>query len=598
MSPPGRLRSVSLALCFALACSSSDPGADQDGGRDAHEAPGERDGDGAGGASDGGGNSSSTTRGDGGVVAPRPAPSLIGDVTFTQPSQSFRGELRVGMSTKLANAEIRYSTDGKPPSAASQLFIGQELSLKATTQLRAQPFVQGAAAGGVSTALYIARNFDATSDLPIMIVEGYGAGKPADKNVYKEAAIMVFEPVNGVAALSAPPTLATRSGYHVRGQSSQRLPQTPYRLEFWDNQGEDADYALLGMPADSDWALIPPYYDRSLVRNPLVYELGHALGLEAPRVRFAEVYINYAGRPLEAGDYLGVYWVTETIKNNNVRTDLKQLDEKDTTLPAISGGYIFKFDQAAAEEPKIPCTGSAPLSSGFGFGGMTTRPGGMGTPTTMTGNCWVDLEVVDPDPLLPEQAAWLKDYLQQFHASLHATPIGDYAVYIDVPSFVDYLIINELTRNVDAYVRSAYYHKDRDKKLKAGPLWDYNFALGVGGATSIDPAGGFQFKGTRNVNNWYPKLTSDPAFMQRVNARWSELRKGLLSDTALAERITALVTPLTAAAVRDYARWQVANILPPGAFVRGPSAPTWQGQVDALREFVRARCAWLDTQLR
>jgi len=309
-------------------------------------------------------------------------------------------------------------------------------------------------------------------------------------------------------------------------------------------------------------------------------------------VRFAEVYINYAARPLEQADYLGVYWVTETIKNHDERTALKQLHEVDKTLPDISGGYIFKFDQAAAEEPKIACTGSAPLSSGFGM-----RPPGMGTPTT-TGTCWVDLEVVDPDPLQPEQAAWLKEYLQTFHDTLHATPIGDYAAHMDVASFVDYLIINELTRNVDAYVRSAYYHKDRDQKLKAGPLWDYNFSLGVGGAGTIDPAGGFQYKGTRNVNNWYPKLTSDPAFMAKVNARWVELRKGVLADTALQDRITKMTTPLTAAAQRDYAKWQVANILMPGAFVRGPSAPTWEGQVQALRDFLRARGAWLDTQLR
>jgi hypothetical protein len=540
---------------------------------------------------------SGTPRDGGGDSAPaQPPPTLTGDVAFSVPSQTFRGELRVAMSTDLPSAEIRFTTDGSLPGASSQLFAGEALTLTSTTQLRAQAFAQGSASGKPTTALYVARTFDATSDLPIVIVDGYGAGKPTDKEVYKDAAIMIFEPIGGTASLAVPPAVATRAGYHVRGQSSQRLPQTPYRVELWDNAGEDADHALLGMPADSDWALIPPYYDRALVRNPLVYELGRELGLQAPRVAFAEVYVNYSDRPLEPGDYLGIYWVTETIKNNGARTDLKQLRETDKTLPAISGGYIFKFDQAAAEEPKIACSGSSPLAGGFGGFG---RPAGMGmggTAPTTGGTCWVDLEVVDPDPLLPEQAAWLKDYLQQFHATLHATPIGDYEAFIDVASFVDYLIINELTRNVDAYVRSAYYHKDRDGKLKAGPLWDYNFSLGVGGAGSIDPAGGWQFEGTRNVNNWYQKLTSDPAFMERVQARWAALRQGPLADAALDQRITQLVTPLTQAAVRDYAKWQVATILPSGAFVRGPSAPTWQGQVQALRDFVRARSAWMDAQ--
>jgi hypothetical protein len=206
--------------------------------------------------------------------------------------------------------------------------------------------------------------------------------------------------------------------------------------------------------------------------------------------------------------------------------------------------------------------------------------------------------VRDPDPLMPEQAAWLTEYVQQFHDALHETPIGDYEAYIDVPSFVDYLIINELTRNVDAYVRSAYYHKDRDGKLMAGPLWDYNFSLAVGGRNSLDPTGGWQFQGTRNVNNWYPKLTSDPAFMERVRARWFELRQGLLSDAAIGRRLDALAAPLANAVLRDYAKWPAAGMIQSGGFVQGPTDPTWEGQLQALRDFLMGRLAWMDEQLR
>ena len=512
-------------------------------------------------------------------------PTLVGSVEFSTPSQTFRDSLDVGMSTSIAGAEIRYTTDGQLPTVTSTVYSGSPLSLTSTTELRAQAFVAGSAAGQPSTALYVARTFDASSDLPILIVDGYGGGKPEDKEVYLRAAFMLFEPSGGVAALSSLPTIASRSGYHVRGQSSARFPQAPYKVELWDNAGQDADYALLGMPADSDWALIPPYYDRSLVRNPLVYELGRELGLEAPRTRFVEVYLNYEERALSEQDYQGIYWFSETIKNAKVRTNLKQLREADTTLPDISGGYIFKFDQAAAEEPILECAGSEPISGGFG-GPM----GGGGT-------CWVDLEVVDPEAPNAEQAAWLTTHLQTFHDSLHQTPIGDYATYIDVPSFVDYLIVNELTRNVDAYVRSAFYFKDRDGKIEAGPLWDYNFSLAVGGSNTIDPAGGFQFEGTRNVNNWYPRLVADPAFMAQVRARWLELRQGPLSDAALDARVTGLTTPLTNAVVRDYAKWPVAEVMGSSSFIRGPTVETWQGQVDALRTFIRARLTWMDSEL-
>ncbi|WP_437774517.1 CotH kinase family protein [Sorangium sp. So ce1097] len=533
-------------------------------------------------------------------------PSLVGDVAFSTPSQTFRDQIQVGMTTTAQGAEIRYTVDGQPPTAASTLYTGEPLTLTATTQVRAQAFAGGAAVGAMSTGLYIARTIDATSDLPIMIVDGYGQGKPSDKEVYFDAAVMIFEPVNGVASIASLPTMAMRAGYHVRGQSSANFPQTPYKVELWDNEGEDLDYSVMGMPADSDWALIPPYYDRTLLRNPFTYSLGREMGLEAPRTEFAEVYLKYDAGPVGEADYQGIYWVSETIKNNKVRTDLKQLEEEDRALPDISGGYIFKFDQAAAEEPQLTCTGSEPLPGFGGFGGGG-RPGwGGGGPGgddgAQAGTCWRDLEVVDPDPLNAEQEAWLTQYIQQFHDSLHQTPIGDYATYIDLPSFIDYLIISELTLNVDAYVRSAYYFKDRDQKLKAGPLWDYNFALGGVGAQSPTPASqgetGWRFSGQRNVNNWYQKLTGDPAFMAQVRARYTALRQTLLSEAAIDKRIDSLSAPLGQAVARDYAKWPVSSVIESSSgFLGGPTAPTWEGQIQVMRDFIKARLAWMDANL-
>src|SRR5690606_4695472 len=320
-------------------------------------------------------------------------------------------------------------------------------------------------------ALYIARTFELSSTMPIVLVEGYEQGKPTDKEVYFDVAVMTFEPVDGVASLTNLPHLAVRGGYHIRGQSSANFDQAPYKIEFWDNEGADLDYPFLGMPAESDWALIPPYYDRTLVRNPFIYELGAELGLEAPRTAFAEIYLNQDGGPMGEEDYEGVYWVSELIKNQKDRQNLKQLKEDDVDPTLVSGGYIFKFDQAAAEEPILDCVGDDPLP-GFSFGGP-----GPGDPED-AGTCWVDLEVVDPKLPNVEQTTWLANYLQQFHDTVHLEPLGDYSQFIDVASFVDYLIVSELSYNVDAFVRSAYFHKDRDGLLKAGPLWDYNFALG------------------------------------------------------------------------------------------------------------------------
>jgi CotH protein/chitobiase/beta-hexosaminidase-like protein len=520
-------------------------------------------------------------------------PSLEGDIRFSEPSGTFTGSLAVSIETPIEGAQIRFTLDGSEPGPDAPIYDGTPVVVDGTRQIRAQAYLAEATAGRAGTALYVARTFDVVSDLPLIVVEGYGAGQPMDRDVYVDMGFLVYEPVDGVASLANAPTLATRGGYHLRGQSSASFEQAPYRIELWDNASEDADYPLLGMPAEGDWALIGPYSDRTLIRNAFTYDLGRDMGLSAPRYAFAEVYINQADRALGAEDYQGIYMVVETIKNNSSRLDLAQLEEADVSPEQISGGYIFKFEWAASEAPTLACTGSEPLGGGgFGFGGGmgSGGPGG----GNAGGTCWTDLEVVDPDPLVPAQAEFLTDYIQQFHDSLHAEAFANYSQFIDVPSFVDVFIINELTRNLDAYTRSAYYYKDRGEPITAGPLWDFNLTLGMGFGTNLEVVG-WQFEERNVASDWYRLLGTDPEFLALVSARWQELRQTLLSEDQLNQRIDALTAPLQNAAVRDFERWPVADVAQ-GIF-QIPPDPTWDGQVQVVRDWLGQRLAWLDSQL-
>jgi hypothetical protein len=507
-------------------------------------------------------------------AAAEAAAELAGDITFSVPSGTFQTTLSVGLSTTVAGAEIRYTTDGQLPTATSPAYAGTPLQLTTTTQLRAQAFVGGAATGAPGTAVYIARAIDASHDMPVLVMDAYGQGKPGRE--YVDTAFMEFQPVAGSTSLSAKPTVATRAGIHLRGQSSATFAKAPYRVELWDNAGDDADYPLLGMPADSDWVLRGPFTDKALIRDAFTYELGRDIGMQAPRFAFAEVYLNVDNAALGADDYQGVYMLVETIKNSKNRLDLEKLKEDDVALPDISGGYIFKFDWMAAEEPILECTGTA-------------------------ATCWQYLEVVDPSPVNAQQEAWLTEYLRQFHEVLRAPNFADpqtgYRSFIDVRSFVDQLIINELSREMDSYIRSAYFHKDRDGKLFAGPLWDYDLAYGVGGFFNNTSISGWQYEQTRNpiANDWFNRLLEDPAFVADVRTRWQELRRGPLSDAQMNARIDALTAPLANGAARNFQKWPNLSTRQIG-FFQTPVAPTWQGQVDVMRTWLRDRSAWLDTE--
>ncbi len=508
----------------------------------------------------------------GGNLTGGSSPTLQGvkDIAVSPASGTFEGSVSVTLEGSRPASEIRFTTDGNPVVASSQLYDGMPLVFSQTTELRAQVFVGGAAVGEETMAWYVARDFDVAVDIPIMVLDTYGA--PAPDREYVDAAFMMFETPG--ASLSDTPTIASRAGFHLRGQSTAMFEKPPYRLELRDGEGDDLDHSLAGMPAESDWALRGPFADKALIRDAFFYGLGAEMGMLAPRFAHVELYRNVGVGPLSADDYLGVYLLVETIKNSKARLDLKQLEEEDTMSEQLSGGYIFKFEWLAAEEPILNC------------------PSGE--------NCWSDLEVYDPLPLAPAQAQWLTGHLREFVDVLYSAEFADaangYQAYIDPDSFVDQIIVNELGREMDSYIRSAYFHKDRDGKIVAGPLWDYNLSLDCGGFFDNRLAAGFQYEQERQpiANDWMGRLLEDPAFSARLATRWKELRQTLLSDSALLARVDALAAPLAAAAERNFDRWPNLATESIGPFIT-PTAPTWQGQVDAIRTWIPARTAWLDS---
>lgn len=496
------------------------------------------------------------------------AEDLTGDITFSTPGGTFQNEVSVSLSTTIADAQIRYTTNGQLPTASSTVYSGP-LRLTSTTQLRAQAFVNGAASGDPGTAVYVARSVNANHDLPLVVLDAYGAGKP-DRE-WADVAAMVMEPEGGTTSLGAAPAVSTRAAFHLRGQSSATFEKAPYRIEFRDNEDDDADYPVLGMPAESDWVLRGPFPDKTLVRDAFAYTLGRELGLQTPRHRFVEVYLNLDGSPLGADDYQGVYMLDENIKQSPNRLDIAKLKKSDLTEPAVTGGYVMKFDAWAAEEPKLPCSGQ---------------------------ECWSDLEVTEPKELQPEQQTWITQYVQKLHNALRSANPSDpqtgYPAYIDVDSFVNLIILNEMGRQGDSYIRSMYMYKDRGGKLTAGPPWDYDLAFNA--IPNGSPVDGWQFQpffgfGT---TDWFLKLMQDPSFNQKVQARWQELRRGVLSDAQLRNRVTQLSSPLANGAQRNFQKWPKLNTRTVGPF-QTQTTQTWQEQLTLMQNWLVQRANWIDS---
>lgn len=512
---------------------------------------------------------------------------MINDVTFSEPSKTFKIPLSITMATRIPDAEIRYTTTGELPSSSSKLY-SEALTISSTTQLRAAAFVDGKMSGLPSTAIYIARDFDYTSDIPILIMEGYGGGAPQDKYTYLDLGVMTFDPVDGKSSLDNLPTLSTRAGYHLRGQSSMMLfKQAPYKIELWDNFNNDVDHPVMGMPSDADWALISPCTDNTLIRNVLATEIGKQIGLKTVQYRFCEVFINQDGGPLTESDYEGIYTLFQPVKNKKNTLNLKKLDENDTDPAKITGGYLFKFDNLVKDSGMvlIECTGAKKFVDG--------NPTWGGKKDT-TATCWSDLELVSPDAPNEAQMTYITNYIQEFHNALHTSPVGNWKSYINTESFVNNYLLNEITRNVDAWIKSHYMYKDRDDVIYAGPVWDYNFAMD----NFSHKIEGWQVDDVRSgSDDWHLRMWKQEDFKSALKKRWNELRPNILSNETVLKTIDNTRAPIINIAERNFTAWPMGKCADRFSTGGGSTEPTWEGQIKDLKTWLTKRMNSLDTSI-
>ncbi len=297
------------------------------------------------------------------------------------------------------------------------------------------------------------------SNLPIIVINTNGQTILDEPKI--SASMGIIDNGPGGANDSSDPfnNYDGKIGIEIRGSSSQMFPKKQYGIELRDDVGEGVSASLLGMPAEEDWVLFAPYNDKSLMRDALAYKLGRDLGQYAPRTRFCEVIINDV--------YQGVYVLIEKIKRDKNRVDINKLNPDENSGDNLTGGYIIKIDK----------------STGSGSGGWTsTYP-----PPGRNGNQTIYFQYDYPKDvdITSQQKNYIQQVLSNFEGTLAGNdftdPVQGYARYIDVNSFIDFFIANEVSKNVDGYRLSTYLHKQKDSdggKLRMGPIWDFNLGFG------------------------------------------------------------------------------------------------------------------------
>jgi len=366
-------------------------------------------------------------------------------------------------------------------------------------------------------------------------------------------------------------------GIEVRGHSSQMFPKKSYGFETWDSEGENLSVSLLGMPEDEDWILHGPYSDKSLLRNAITFHMGSRMGRWQPRFKFCEVYLN--------SNYIGIYMLEEKIKRGTDRVDINKLKADETSGDDLTGGYIIKVDKIDD------------LTSDEYF---RTYP----VHRYITARNY-DFTYVYPkfDDIVPEQKTYIKNFLTDMEDNLNGSFFKDtvygYIRYLDINSFVDFQIMQELTNNVDGYRWSTFFYKERDSdggKLHAGPLWDFDLCYGnVNYSEKNLATDKWLYPNFGPDNNfpmhWWARLMEDNVYSSRLVARWKELRNGPFMTDSVMTYIDNTLEYLGPAIDRNFAKWPViGEYIWPNYFI----GDTFEQEIYYLKNWITDRLSFMD----
>ena len=380
---------------------------------------------------------------------------------------------------------------------------------------------------------------------------------------------------------------------NYRGSSSLNFKKKSYAFcPGEENCGQEKDktpdyvtttkmnlFGLSDGAKDKDWVLYAAAADPTLMRNRIVFDTyADMTGKWGVDSKYVELVID--------GVYQGVYVLMDKITNNEKRVDI--------TDP---NGFIVKFDKTDIADREADL-----LDAGQEVGDektfQTKRTGRVGIQTY---NTFVDqlfeIEYPEKKKVVKNGGDWsttLSAIKQKFEEFETALADGDYIKVrslIDYESWADWFIINEFTKNVDAYRASCVFVYNGNK-IEAQPLWDQELSFNNAAGANIGKKGANKTTGLLIENNgvytdcfpapfWFTGRTSnfntcgtdggestegskienyllkDECFVATIKERWKEHTKedGALHKTQLTGKLASLVGELGAAKDREIAKW-------------------------------------------
>lgn len=408
-----------------------------------------------------------------------------------------------------------------------------------------------------------------------------------DFMVYNADGTSALTDKNG-AAVSKPILSSTR----VRGNVTQQMPKKPFAVKL------DKKHGMLGMPAHKRWVLLANWKDRTLMRNAVAFGIADVFqntlsgGMEwNPSGQFVELVYN--------GVHVGTYYLCEQIKIDGNRLDINEpLDEEDnpyTGDPEVFG-YLMESDDGYDEAWQFTTANYVPF--------------------------------LLKDDANADMLTYAQNFVRGIEDQLYNGSYSAAYEKMDLASFVDFWLIQELMMNSETSHPKSCYSYINNGKMYAGPLWDFDWnTLPVSSSYSEN---GYSFSksmledavastgwfssykcyhkksGYPSAPNnegdktylWYPMLVKDATFKALAAERWNAVKGAVQAyvDT----QIPIMEAQIAASEAENNKMWPVDSgssawgskrysTYGIGGGFCGDEAKSFSGAVDAMQSTLSSR---------
>lgn len=385
-------------------------------------------------------------------------------------------------------------------------------------------------------------------------------GNNINKEDYTKASIVITDARSG----SYDTIISKDAEIKIRGNSTARLDKLPYNIKLSSSQ------SVLGMKAGEKWSLLANYLDTSLMRDKLAYDFAENIGMAySSESRYIDLWMN--------GEYQGNYLITVPIEAGENRVDINTENNE----------YLLELEDNRVEEDAT---------------------------YLKTDLCRFKLDA--PETLTKKQTDWLTGFLGKAEDAMINGEFSEVSEYVDIDSFINFFIIQELFKNMDVHTSSTRYYI-KDDKIYAGPIWDFDLTSGnialfnrfqyylvynndgqYGNSTGNSYEGFWALNGGPDQNYsscWIGNLMGFKEFREKFYNRYVELQNQIINlyeDNAIGtNQIDLLLDQYGDSFLRDNEKWPV-NI-DRGSPLYRDNEKTFDESVTFLRSWLKSRNEWL-----